>query len=311
VHFLDLGAESMVGPIAYAAASDLLFVAKRTTPPHGASGFHHVDVIRASTGGVLKTLDISPAYTSDSLARVTTVNSAGTRLFATELPGGTFAFDVGSGSLLASRPSLSALPVLEEFRNRLLVLTDGIAALSADSLALLGSVGLPQIPPPPPQQTSGTTRWRDLDVSGLSATIFVLESLFTRFATYNVCWSQLIALDAETGHVRRTVSTTDALGFGACGAGLVRVTEPSPPTAGTVDIAGHQVTLTWEPSLGATHYELEVGTAPGLANLATLTVTEPRFVVQAVPSGAYYLRVRAINTIGKSSASREIQVLVD
>ena len=55
---------------------------------------------------------------------------------------------------------------------------------------------------------------------------------------------------------------------------------------------------------------MKAGSAPGLANLARITVTEPQLVVEDVPSGLYYLRVRAINTIGKSAASRDVQVIV-
>jgi predicted phage tail protein len=62
--------------------------------------------------------------------------------------------------------------------------------------------------------------------------------------------------------------------------------------------------------LGATQYEIEAGSAPGLADLATVRVTDPQLVVDGVPTGTYYVRVRAINTIGKSGASREVQVVV-
>lgn len=55
---------------------------------------------------------------------------------------------------------------------------------------------------------------------------------------------------------------------------------------------------------------LEAGSAPGLANLATIGVTEPHLVIDGVPSAAYHLRVRAINTIGKSAPSQEIRVVV-
>jgi hypothetical protein len=145
----------------------------------------------------------------------------------------------------------------------------------------------------------------------LSATIFVLERLSTRLPFHSPCWSQLVALDADTAQVRRTVDMTDALGPAACvSSTLVRVTEPAPPTGGTAEVAGHQVRLAWDAPFGATEYEVEAGSSTGLSNLARITVTEPQLVVDGVPSGVYYVRVRAINTIGKSAASRDVQVIV-
>jgi hypothetical protein len=298
-------------PILYASASDLLFIPRRN-PTTFDPDFQTVDVIQASTGGVLKTLDLSPAPSG-----WLSVNAAGTRLFVNAPGSGMFAFDVASGTVTATNPSppIFYAPILvDEQRSRFLATlgadtnTASIAAFSADSLSLLGSVRLPALPPPPPELRRGTGRGRYTDVSGVSATIFVLERLSTRFAG---CWSQLVALDADTGHVRRTVDITDALGPIACeSATLVRVTEPAPPTAGTADVAGHQVRLAWAAPFGATAYEVEAGSAPGLGDLARITVTEPQLVVDGVPSGVYYVRVRAINTIGKSGTSPEVQIIV-
>ena len=59
MRFLKLG-DPATPPITYAAASDVLFVARiRRTSGH--DSYHDVDVIQVSTGALLKTLDISLA----------------------------------------------------------------------------------------------------------------------------------------------------------------------------------------------------------------------------------------------------------
>jgi hypothetical protein len=316
MRFLDMGRIADYQVYAYAPASDLLFVSNPVLVFGGGSNFD-IDVIHASTGTLLKTIHNPYIFPNGLLT-----DAAGTRLFVSdELRA--FAFDVASGTLLASNTFDQFVGGLlhDERRNRLIASVPphtpdylvGISAFSADSLQLIGTVQVPKLPLPPPTPDTAPALTQHVDFSGLSATLFVLQAVEVRHKYghgYECHESQLIALDAGTGRLRQTVSTTDALGFGSCGADLVRITEPAPPIAGTLDVAGHQVTLTWEAPFGATHYELEVGTAPGLTNIGTVPTVEPRFVVNDVPSGTYYVRVRAINTIGKSSASREVQIVV-
>lgn len=309
VHFVDLGPSSMLRRVAYASASDVLFATRRT-PINQA--WHDVDVIHAGTGTLVKTLDVSPAFPDNrgSLGTRMWVNTAGTRLFVSRLVAGTFAFDVVSGTLAGSNDSWSFDElVLDELRNRSVAgITPYVSAFSADSLTLLGTVTVPSPPLPPNVGTSGFVPRIRVGVSGLSATIFVLDSLFMQPPT---CRSQLHALDADTGHVRRTVDMTGALGDGMCDTfELIRVTEPPPPPAPTANVSGRQVTLTWRAPFGATRYEVEAGSAPGLANITTIKVSDPQLVIDGVPSGTYHVRVRGINTIGKSDASHDVRVVV-
>ncbi len=316
VRFLDLG-RFRINPlspaITYASAGDILFVAKRRGA--GADTYHDVEVIQVSTGALLKTLDIFPV----SAAGLST-NAAGTRLYV-----GNGAFDVVTGTQFASGPGFG---VVDEQRNRLIAhvvippgatpenrLKRGIAVFSADSLQLLGRVQLPELPLPvgTPQQTAGFLT-EQIDVSGLSATIFVLQVVGLSdkyYGPFSCRESQLMALDADTGRLRQAVSTTNALRSGACGADLVRVTEPAAPQAFTAGVASGRVNLTWQAPFGATQYEIEAGSAPGLTNLARLTVTDTQLSIDDVPPGVYHLRVRAINTIGKSSSSQEIRLVVE
>ncbi len=323
VRVVDVGPLGFGQPIAYAPAGDLLFVARRRGP--SLDTFHDIDIVQASTGALLRTLDIWPVN-ADALL----TNSAGTRLVVTDALDGTVTFDVASGLSLgrnASPPLQGTLftPTADELRNRLLVnivLPDsgnpefvawrGISAFSADTLQFLGRVRVPDLPLPPPTPQTAPGWTEAFDVSGLSATVFVLQgvSVGTKNGPTTCQDSQLVALDAETGAVRRTVGTTAALGPGACGASLVRLTEPIAPAAPTTNLSGRRVVLEWPATVGASGYRVEAGSAPGLANLATIGVTDPRLVVDDVPPGTYVLRVRATNAIGASAASAEVTLVV-
>jgi hypothetical protein len=90
---------------------------------------------------------------------------------------------------------------------------------------------------------------------------------------------------------------------------------PERPTAITANVSGSTVVLNWTPATTGgvvLSYVVEAGSSPGLANLAVLTVTGsvPSLTVNAVPPGAYYVRVRARNALGTSTASPETIVNV-
>jgi hypothetical protein len=94
----------------------------------------------------------------------------------------------------------------------------------------------------------------------------------------------------------------------------LEVRAPGGPQAPSrlVDVgSGATVDLRWNASAGgsaATGYVIEAGSAPGLADLASLQVGNViRFVTNA-PPGTYYVRVRGINARGPSAASNEIVV---
>ena len=59
-----------------------------------------------------------------------------------------------------------------------------------------------------------------------------------------------------------------------------------------------------------TEYLLEAGSAPGLANLATMRLgPATTFVINNVPNGTYHVRVRAANSVGSSQfASNDVVV---
>jgi len=88
----------------------------------------------------------------------------------------------------------------------------------------------------------------------------------------------------------------------------------SPERLTTVENNRGMVTLSWSPAAGVVaSYILDVGTGPGLADLASQeirTVRQTSLTVSRAPPGRYYVRVRAKNPCGISSPSNEILVVV-
>jgi predicted phage tail protein len=73
---------------------------------------------------------------------------------------------------------------------------------------------------------------------------------------------------------------------------------------------GRQVTLLWTDPGNTTHFDIEVGSAAGLSNIMTRSVSGTTFTVNGVPSGRYYVRLRAINNIGRSVPTADVEIIV-
>lgn len=91
---------------------------------------------------------------------------------------------------------------------------------------------------------------------------------------------------------------------------------PGTPTNLAVTTTGSSVSLTWTaPALGGavTTYVIEAGSAPGLTNLASVATgsTATGMSFTDVPSGFYYIRVRARNAAGTSNPSNEVVAAVN
>ena len=304
--------------IAYAPETDLLFVARARGT--GFDNIHDVDVVDAVTGLRLRTIDIAPV-SADAL--ITSVD--GRRLFVTEGARGTFAYDPQTGALLAGNSTDAVLQSiflaeLDESRDRLVTSVPPhtglgeageVTAFSASTLQRIGAVHVPELPLPAPTPRTSAALTQALDISSVSATGFVLQavSVATKNGATTCRESQLIAFDASTGFVRQTVDTTATLGSNACFGDLIRLTEPAAPRDGRVDVTGHRATLTWRAAPGAMRYEVEAGTAPGRTDVV-LAVNETRLVVDDLPTGVYYVRLRALNSRGKSGPTPEVRVVV-
>jgi hypothetical protein len=96
--------------------------------------------------------------------------------------------------------------------------------------------------------------------------------------------------------------------------GVVVAPRPSAPAGLAANVAGSTVQLSWAagpPPGAAMRFVLEAGSGPGLANLATFDVgLQTRLVVNGVPPGTYYVRVRPANATGSGQPSNEIVVIV-
>ena len=84
----------------------------------------------------------------------------------------------------------------------------------------------------------------------------------------------------------------------------------APPTGAMASTDGRQVSVGWMASDGSpTTYYVEVGTAPGRADIATLTTTRTSITYSA-GAATYYMRVRAARGSAVSEPSNEVSVPV-
>lgn len=98
-------------------------------------------------------------------------------------------------------------------------------------------------------------------------------------------------------------------GFG----GPPRLTVLSPPGAPRDVLAtvhGRDVTVTWTNVGSASAFLLDVGLAPGQRTITVPVTAQTRAAFAAVPTGAYYVRIRGTNAFGTSRPSAEIRIVV-
>ena len=92
-------------------------------------------------------------------------------------------------------------------------------------------------------------------------------------------------------------------------------TAPGAPSILTASTSGSSVALQWSaPSTGSapTAYSIEAGSGAGLANLANFSTgtTSTSYSASGVVAGVYYVRLRANNSAGTSTASNEVVLTV-
>ncbi|MGD9906121.1 MAG: hypothetical protein AB7U83_21830 [Vicinamibacterales bacterium] len=117
-------------------------------------------------------------------------------------------------------------------------------------------------------------------------------------------FGQLTRYDATSGSILQSSGTLFPGFFGVA-------FPPLAPTL-TAAVTGSAVDLSWTvPSHSplATTFTLEVGSAPGLTDLATFALgPTPAVSVPGAPAGRYYVRVRGVNATGTGAASAELVV---
>jgi hypothetical protein len=90
---------------------------------------------------------------------------------------------------------------------------------------------------------------------------------------------------------------------------------PATPANLTATVVGSTVTLNWSPPAAGgavTSYVLEAGFTPGASNVVVFDTgsAAASLTASGVPSGVYYVRVRARNASGSSAPSNEIIVVM-
>lgn len=86
------------------------------------------------------------------------------------------------------------------------------------------------------------------------------------------------------------------------------VTPPPAPSGYSAQTGGLLAALAWAASPGATSYQLEAGSGPGLANLLVSNVGNVTTFGATAGAGTYLTRIRAVNACGVSPPSVEVPV---
>jgi hypothetical protein len=161
--------------------------------------------------------------------------------------------------------------------------------------------------------------WRPPENGGVAST-YLLEAGLAPGSTavsFAVVVPQFLAVGAPPGRYFVRIRALNASGTGPASAEATLVIGgggplPDAPRAAQAWMIGSRLMMTWdEPEAGGapTNYLVEAGTAPGLANLATIVSTRRAFTYTPVPAGFYFLRVRAVNATGASAPSNDVMIV--
>ncbi len=297
---------------AYAPDTDQFFVTRVGTPQDPRL---QVVAFDASTGDEISSFAIPLISNSRDIQM--TVTSDGRRVFLYG-EGSIRLFDVGTGTQIAEslRVDLDGFASnrleLDETRGILLVPHRGPApgyvrhllALNASTLALLGEGN--------PGGYGDFRVFQPLKGRG-AAGAYVLMS--PPEGADSVCWTWIDALDGS-GIVRAHADIAKMAGlsptyeFALCSSAARLLSVPGAPTTLAPTVNGRRVTLRWTQPDNTSAFELEAGLGPGRRDITVRLGLVTTAVFDAVPPNIYYLRLRAINEVGKSAASNEVTVVV-
>ena len=118
--------------------------------------------------------------------------------------------------------------------------------------------------------------------------------------------------DAPPGRYFFTLVATNACGTSPPSNAIEALVSDGPPAPANLRAAvtGAFVHVAWDAVAGATSYVLEAGSAPGLSNVGGFPIATTAVSLDGVPSGTYYVRVRAIRDDRSSVPSGEIVIVV-
>lgn len=198
---------------------------------------------------------------------------------------------------------LPPIAVIGETRIRGLA-TDGTNVFVAGESFGSPFIGAAAIP------TAELTQFQVRDGSVPASAAFVAGSLYAGLeydtdafvaSSRTTRWNEVIAGPQELLHISAGDGTLEYY------AGLPGATPDAPTLAGSV--SGSVVSLAWTPapSGGApSSYTLLAGSAPGGADLATLSLRGATSFTTSAPNGGYYVRVVPRNRFGPGSPSNEL-----
>lgn len=278
---------------------------------------YDVSIVNVDSGAVERTLPIP-----GGIATGVATSRDGSRFVVTTIaapfggPGATLLFDATTGTPMASAPNPagSAPPML--------------LVESARNLVVRAERGTPFGGGSP----NGPTGFPVSDASTLAPIGVVLPGFFDGRDVLAVSRaserSPLVSISQETypgyaggprapradivdGRTGRAVGRRDLGVAPMHGVFILEVPVPDAPPAPSVIVTGHSVTLTWDEADFANQYQIEAGSAAGLANLVRQGTGRARSVTYAgVPSGTYFVRVRGVNEVGAGDPSPDITVTV-
>ena len=206
--------------------------------------------------------------------------------------------------------------------NRLL-LTMLFAALSVSMVAAVA--------PNPPQSLAAAVNGNTVTLSwvapstGAVPTSYVIDVSLSPSgpvaAAFSIANTSVSVTNVPNGIYYARVRAVNADGSSAASNEVIVVvpgggpctSAPNPPTNLTGAVFGQVVTLNWTAPAGvcpATGYAVQVGSAPGLTDLAVINLGASTTLSASAPTGVYYVRVVALNGFGGSAASNEVVITV-
>jgi hypothetical protein len=317
ISFVPMGPWAYLSQATYAGLTERLFLQSHTDQSI-------VNVVDVGTRTVVQSIDLQVDPPDSVRAMVT--DMAGSRLFVltssttTVTPAQLTVFDVATGCLI-KRIGLGDLfrdtafgahrfqaLRLDEERQRLLVGT--LAVLDANTLEFLGAtLGVPGGARPVFAFTGPRSPFISFSSQQLGGRYpgepvkCVVAQLERRSAVTG-------ALEAAADIGAATTLTTSPRRFVGCSTAILLATVPRPAQRLVSAVNGRRVTLWWVDPGNTTHFDVEAGSAHGLANLMSRSVSGTTFTVDDVPSGRYYVRVRAINDVGRSVPTADVEIIV-
>lgn len=282
----------------------------------------------AATGGVIASASVRLFLSTTSTTSVSTnTNSAGQYSF-TGLTAGTYYVATAAPSLVNQVyngvvcPNGSCSQAFAVANGSAVPVGAGATVTNINfSLGVIPTSGLPGAPTD--LQATNTPSgvvftWR-ASTSGGAPTSYILEAGLTSgttFTTLAAGTNSLTVPGVPPGTYYIRVRGVNASGTGPASSELtLRVAAsgailPGVPTNFQAWMSGQRLTVTWTAPVGATPigYQIEVGSAAGLSNVATLPVTARSFTYEPVPPGFYFLRVRAVVTGASGLPTTDVMI---